>query len=142
MLPITCRGRTALKRAYAKRAKSGKTWTTRRRSPRPRLSIRPPRRFCELPATRRCARELAAVASEVTKAKFELVRLGSLDDLAAIIRRVRAQKPEGEKELFPSWQGMQYMHGMFSGLAKLEPLDNSRYSNIPWTSAREVIEAR
>ena len=79
------------------------------------------------------ARELAAVASEVTKAKFELVRLGSLDDLAAIIRRVRAQNPEGEKELFPSWQGMQYMHGMFSGLAKLEPLDNSRYSNIPWT---------
>ncbi len=88
------------------------------------------------------ARELVAVAGAVTKAKFELVRMGSLDDLAGIIRRVRAQNPEGEKELFPNWQGMQYMHGIFSGLANLEPLDNARYSNIQWTSAREVIEAR
>ncbi len=87
------------------------------------------------------ARELATVAGELKNAKFELVRLGSVDDLAALIRRVRAADPEGEKELFPKWQGMQYMHSMFSGLAKLEPLDNDRYPNMQWTSAREVIAA-
>jgi nucleoside-diphosphate-sugar epimerase len=87
------------------------------------------------------ARELARVAGELMKAKFELVCRGSLDDLAALIRRVRAADPEGEKELFPKWQGMQYMHGMFSGLAKLEPLDNQRYAIMQWTSAREVIGA-
>jgi nucleoside-diphosphate-sugar epimerase len=87
------------------------------------------------------ARELASVAGELKNAEFELVCLGSLDDLAALIRRVRAADPEGEKELFPKWQGMQYMHGMFSGLAKLEPLDNQRYANMQWTSAREVIGA-
>jgi nucleoside-diphosphate-sugar epimerase len=87
------------------------------------------------------ARELASVAGELMKAKFELVCRGSLDDLAALIRRVRAADPEGEKELFPKWQGMQYMHGMFSGLAKLEPLDNQRYAIMQWTSAREVIGA-
>ncbi len=74
-------------------------------------------------------------------AKFELVCLGSLDEFAAIIRRVRAADPEGEKELFPKWQGMQYMHSMFSGLAKLEPLDNDRYLDMQWTGAREVIAA-
>jgi nucleoside-diphosphate-sugar epimerase len=88
------------------------------------------------------ARELATVAEEVTKSKFELVRSGSLDDLAALIKRFRAADPESEKTVFPSWQGMQYMHNMFSGRAKLEPLDNDRYPNMRWTSAREVIAAR
>jgi uncharacterized protein YbjT (DUF2867 family) len=88
------------------------------------------------------ARELATVAGEVTGAKFELVRLGSLDDLAAFARRDRAADPESEKKLFPRWQGSQYMHDMFSGRAKLEPLDNDRYPNIEWTSARDVIAAR
>jgi nucleoside-diphosphate-sugar epimerase len=87
------------------------------------------------------ARELASVAGELKNARFELACLGSVDDLAALIRRVRAADPEGEKELFPKWQGMQYMHGMFSGLAKLEPLDNNRYADMRWTSAREVIVA-
>jgi len=88
------------------------------------------------------ARELATVAEEVTKSKFRLDRSGSLDELAALIERFRAADPESEKAVFPSWQGMQYMHNMFSGRAKLEPLDNGRYPNMQWTSAREVIAAR
>ena len=84
-------------------------------------------------------RELATVVEELTKSKFELVRAGSLEDLAALIKRFLAADPESEKAVFPSWQGMQYMHNMFSGRAKLEPLDNDRYPNIQWTSAREVI---
>jgi hypothetical protein len=99
-------------------------------------------RVLRIAGDQKSARELAAVAGEVTKSTFELVRFGSLDDLAAIIRRVRAADPQGEKELFPKWQGMQYMHNMFSGLAKLEPLDNARYASIQWTSARDVIAAR
>jgi nucleoside-diphosphate-sugar epimerase len=88
------------------------------------------------------ARELATVAEEVTKSRFELVRSGSLDDLAALIERLRTADPESEKTVFPRWQGMQYMHNMFSGRAQLESLDNDRYPNMRWTSAREVIAAR
>lgn len=88
------------------------------------------------------ARELATVAEEVTGAKFELVRLGALEQLAAFIQRERAADPEGEKHSFPRWQGMQYMHNMFSGRAKLEPLDNDRYPNMTWTRARDLIAAR
>ncbi len=40
------------------------------------------------------ARELASVAGELKKAKFELVCLGSVDDFAVLIRRVRAADPE------------------------------------------------
>ncbi len=99
-------------------------------------------RFLRIAGDEKSARELAAVAAEVTNAKFELVRLGTLDELAAIIRRIRATDQDGENEVFPKWQGMQYMHSMFSGLAKLEPLDNDRYPNMQWTTARDVIAAR
>ena len=37
---------------------------------------------------------------------------------------------------------MQYRHGMFSGLGKLEPLDNDRYPDLTWTTARDVLSAR
>lgn len=43
--------------------------------------------------------------------------------LGTLIKVARTVAP-GEKELYPAWQGMQYMHNMFAGRAKLEPLDN------------------
>jgi hypothetical protein len=48
----------------------------------------------------------------------------------------------GEKELYPAWQGMQYMRNMFDGRAKLGPLGNDRYPSILWTTARDVFSAR
>ena len=44
--------------------------------------------------------------------------------------------------LYPPWQGMQYLHNMFTGLPKLAPLDNARYPEIRWTSVREVLATR
>jgi uncharacterized protein YbjT (DUF2867 family) len=88
------------------------------------------------------ARELAILAGEITGATFELVRLGSLDGLAGFIHHERATHPESENELFPVWQQSQYMHNMFSGRAKLEPLDNDRYPEIQWTRIRDLISVR
>jgi nucleoside-diphosphate-sugar epimerase len=99
-------------------------------------------RFLRIAGDQISARELADVVSEVTKAKFELVQLGSLDELSALIQRDRAADPESEKNPYPRWQSNQYMHNMFAGRAKLEPLDNDRYPNIKWRSARDVIAAR
>ena len=45
-------------------------------------------------------------------------------------------------DVFPSWQGMQYLHNMFTGLPKLTPLDNARYPDIRWTPVREVLAAK
>jgi nucleoside-diphosphate-sugar epimerase len=87
------------------------------------------------------ARELAAVVSEVTGQKFRLFRAGGLGMLGTLIKVARTVAP-GEKELFPAWQGMQYMRNMFDGLAKLEPLDNDRYPGMRWTTARDVLSAR
>jgi nucleoside-diphosphate-sugar epimerase len=87
------------------------------------------------------ARELAKTASEITGERFRLLRAGSLKALERLIRITRALLP-GTEALYPPWQGMQYMHNMFSGLAKLEPLDNHHYPGMRWTSIRKVLEAR
>jgi nucleoside-diphosphate-sugar epimerase len=84
------------------------------------------------------ARELAGVASEVTGKKFRLFRAGGLGMLGALIKVARMVAP-AEKEIFPAWQGMQYMRNMFDGRAKLEPLDNDRYPGLRWTTARDVL---
>jgi uncharacterized protein YbjT (DUF2867 family) len=98
-------------------------------------------RFLRIAGDQLSARELTAVMSEVTGKKFRLFRAGSLGMLGTLIKVVRTVAP-GEKEIFPAWQGMQYMHNMFDGRAKLEPLDNERYPDIKWTSAKELLAAR
>jgi uncharacterized protein YbjT (DUF2867 family) len=97
-------------------------------------------RFLRIAGDRLSARELTAVVSEATGKRFRLFRAGGLGMLGALIKVVRAVAP-GEKELYPAWQGMQYMRNMFEGRAKLEPLDNDRYPGIRWTTARDVLSA-
>jgi len=98
-------------------------------------------RFLRIAGDQLSARELTAVVSEVTGREFRLFRAGGLRVLGTLIKIARTVAP-GENELYPAWQGMQYMRKMFDGRAKLEPLDNARYPDIRWTSARDVLVAR
>ena len=98
-------------------------------------------RFLRIAGDQPSARELAAIVSEVTGKEFRLFRAGGLGMLGALIKVARTLAP-GEKELYPAWQGMQYMRNMFDGRAKLEPLDNHRYPGIRWTTVREVLATR
>ena len=81
---------------------------------------------------------LKNAASKATGKKFRLFRVGSLGFLANMIKLTRTLLPKKD-EVFPPWQGMQYLHNMLSGLPKLDPLDNDRYPNIRWTSVQEVL---
>ena len=98
-------------------------------------------RFLRIAGDQLSARELAVVVSEVTGDRFRLFRPGGLRLLGAVIKIARILSP-GTSELYPAWQGMQYMRNMFDGRAKLQPLDNSRYPGIHWTTAREVLSGR
>ncbi|WP_458441646.1 hypothetical protein [Methylorubrum extorquens] len=48
----------------------------------------------------------------------------------------------GRGQVFPISQGMQYLHDMFGGTGKLDPLDNGRYPGLLWTGVREVLARR
>ncbi|MBW2090819.1 MAG: NmrA family NAD(P)-binding protein [Deltaproteobacteria bacterium] len=98
-------------------------------------------RFLRIAGDQISARELAEVVSEVTGKNFRLLRAGGLRRLAILIKITRAVLFKSSA-LYPPWQGMQYMHNMFSGRAKLDPLDNDRYPGMRWTTAREVLAAR
>lgn len=98
-------------------------------------------RFLRIAGDQISARGLVEAVSEVTGEKFRLFRAGGLSRLATLIKITRAVLP-GSSALYPPWQGMQYMHNMFSGRAKLEPLDNDRYPGMQWTTARDFLAAR
>ena len=82
--------------------------------------------------------DLQRAASQAYSKEFRLWRIGGLGFLAMMIRLMRMIAPARD-EVFPPWQGMQYLHNMLSGLPKLEPLDNARYPEIKWTRVREVL---
>ena len=84
------------------------------------------------------ARDLGTIVSEVTGKRFRVFRPGGLSMLAIMIRIARALSPS-PKALYPPWQGMQYMHNMFSGLAHVERLDNDRYPGMRWTTVRDAL---
>jgi len=98
-------------------------------------------RFLRIAGDQMSARGLVEVASEVTGKKFSLFRAGGLGRLETLIKIMRAVLPQSSA-VYPPWQGMQYLHNMFSGRAKLEPLDNDRYPGMRWTKARDVLAAR
>jgi nucleoside-diphosphate-sugar epimerase len=98
-------------------------------------------RFLRIAGDQISARGLADVAGELTGKKFRLFRAGSLRRYEVLIKVARTLFPQ-KGALYPAWQGMQYMHNMFSGRAKLEPLDNDRYPGMRWTKVRDVLAAR
>jgi uncharacterized protein YbjT (DUF2867 family) len=87
------------------------------------------------------ARELAVLMSGVSGERFRLLRAGGLGLLGMLIRIARRVAP-GDGDVYPPWQGMQYLHNMFGGLGTLQPLDNGRYPGIRWTTARDVLASR
>jgi uncharacterized protein YbjT (DUF2867 family) len=82
-------------------------------------------------------KELAAVGEEIKQQPFKLVDMGSIEDLSASNKKARAANPAGEEEIMPAWQGMQYVHTML--YVQNKSLDNDRYPDVEWTSAKEML---
>lgn len=95
-------------------------------------------RFLRIAGEVATIRDLQRAASQAYGKEFGLLRIGGLGFLATMIRILRTIAPARD-EVFPPWQGMQYLHNMLSGLPKLEPLDNARYPEIKWTRIRDVL---
>lgn len=81
--------------------------------------------------------EMKAVAEELTGKTFEMKNLGSREAFTEMVRQMRSSNPEGEQELYPQWQGMQYLLSMFT--VPSQHLDNDRYPGIRWTDAKAFL---
>jgi uncharacterized protein YbjT (DUF2867 family) len=95
-------------------------------------------RFLYIAGDQISAQEIKAAVSEVTGKKFSLFRAGGPVLLSMIIKIARIIAP-AEKELYPVWQGMQYMRNMIDKRSDLSTLDNNRYAGMHWTSVKELL---
>ena len=97
-------------------------------------------RFLRIAGDQVSPREIKEVMSEITGEKFRQFRAGGRRLLSFIIKVARKVAP-GENELYPAWQGMQYMCNMIDERSKIETLDNNRYPEMTWTTVKEVFIA-
>jgi hypothetical protein len=95
-------------------------------------------RYLRIAGDQLSPRDIKAVVSEVTGNKYRLFRTGGPGLLSMIIKIARKVAP-GEKELYPAWQGMQYMRNMIDERANLNLVDNERYPNMRWTTVKDLL---
>ena len=97
-------------------------------------------RFLRIAGSSVSSRQLAGIMTDLTGHRFTVFRPGGIGLLGVLIRIARALTPRSDS-VFPAWQGMQYIRDMASGRGKLQPLDNDRYGERSWTTARDVLAA-
>jgi nucleoside-diphosphate-sugar epimerase len=98
-------------------------------------------RYLRIAGDQISAREIRAAVMEITGNKFRLFRAGGPGMLSTIIKIARTLHP-GEKELYPAWQGMQYMRNMIDARSNIDKLDNDRYPHMHWTTVKDFLLAQ
>lgn len=96
-------------------------------------------RYLRIAGDQISARQMVQVVGPVSNKTFKLFKAGNLSLLGMLLKFIRAVKP-GKGELYPVWQGMQYMHNMMSGRGKLIDLDNDRYPSLKWTNVESFLK--
>ncbi len=82
--------------------------------------------------------EIREVMSELYEQKFRLLRTGGLGLLSLIIKIARKIAP-AKTDLYPAWQGMQYMRNMMDERSTLNTIDNNRYADMKWTTVKDLL---
>ncbi|WP_036678784.1 NmrA family NAD(P)-binding protein [Daejeonella oryzae] len=98
-------------------------------------------RFLKIAGEQISARQMAVILSEVSGHHFKLFKAGGLGLLNLLIKVARTISP-AEKELYPAWQGMQYMRDMFEGRARISHYDNDRYPGMHWTGLNKCFQSK
>jgi uncharacterized protein YbjT (DUF2867 family) len=95
-------------------------------------------RFLRIAGDQITPRQMVKVVSEITGKEFSLFRAGGIGLINGIIKTMKFFSP-AEKDLYPIWQGMQYMRDMMEGRVKINTYDNNRYAGMNWTSVKELL---
>lgn len=97
----------------------------------------PTPRFLRIASVTTSAQGVADAQTRVTGEHYTPKWMGTVGMAKMMIRIMRLFG--GENDLFPTWQGMQYMENMMSGDGALERLDNDRYTGLTWTTLEEFF---
>ena len=78
--------------------------------------------------------------TQLSGKKYGLIKAGGVGFLNMMITIGKTFAP-AENDLYPAWQGMQYMRDMIEGRVDITNHDNNRYPDIKWTSIKDVLLA-
>ena len=95
-------------------------------------------RYLRIAGDRLSCNDFVKLLTELTSSKYKIFRPGGIRLLNLLIKVTRFFSPSKD-ELYPPWQGMQYMRDMMEGRIIFQKYDNDRYSKIKWTSAKEFL---
>ena len=97
-------------------------------------------RFLRIAGDQLNVKEVATIMTKLTGKKHGLLKAGGVGFLNMTIKIGKTFAP-AENDLYPAWQGMQYMRDMVEGRVDILNHDNNRYPEIKWTSIKEVLSA-
>ena len=95
-------------------------------------------RFLRIAGDRLSCNDFVKLLTELTNQEYKIFRPGGIGLLNIIIKLTRLFSPS-KNELYPAWQGMQYMRDMMEGRIVFQKYENERYPNIKWTSVKEFL---
>jgi hypothetical protein len=97
-------------------------------------------RYMRIAGDRLTCNDFVKLLTEMTGEKYKLFIPGGIGLLNFMIKAAKFFAPS-PNELYPAWQGMQYMRDMMEGRIVFSTYDNNRYNDINWTSVREFLKA-
>ena len=95
-------------------------------------------RYLRIAGDRLSCNDFVKLLSELTGKKYKLFRPGGIGLLNIVIKLTRFFSPS-KNELYPAWQGMQYMRDMMEGRVIFQKHDNYRYASIKWTTVKDFL---
>ena len=82
--------------------------------------------------------DFVKLLTEITGNNYKLFRPGGIGLFNIVIKLTKFFSPS-KTELYPAWQGMQYMRDIMEGRIIFQKYDNERYSNIKWITVKDFL---
>lgn len=97
-------------------------------------------RYLRIAGDRLSSNDFVALLTTLTGENFKLLKPGGISLLNFLIKMTRFFSPS-KGEIYPAWQGMQYMRDMMGGRINFKKYDNERYPDVKWTGVEEFLKA-
>lgn len=95
-------------------------------------------RYLRIAGDRLSCNDFVQLMTTLRSKNYKIFRPGGIGLLNTVIKIARFFSPS-PNELYPAWQGMQYMRDMMEGRIVFQKYDNDRYPNIRWTSVKAYL---
>ena len=95
-------------------------------------------RYLRIAGDKLTCNDFVQILTKLTSNKYKIFRPGGIGLLNVMIKLTKFFSPS-KNELYPVWQGMQYMRDMMEGRIVFPKYDNQNYGNVQWTSVENFL---